>query len=179
MNFGRLSIGFIEEAVIDLDIFVVVGSCRYSREESFTTLNIDIRNHSNLLDSLEQYVKGDLLEGANAYHCEKCSKKVDTVKRMCIKKLPPILAIQLKRFDYDWERECAVKFNDHFEFPRELDMGPYTVSGLAKIEGEQMYTNICVVFYVLRSWQNSNSGFCSLNARVECFLQKEMESTSV
>jgi len=25
---------------------------------------------------LEQYVKGDLLEGANAYHCEKCNKKV-------------------------------------------------------------------------------------------------------
>lgn len=25
---------------------------------------------------MEQYVKGDLLEGANAYHCEKCNKKV-------------------------------------------------------------------------------------------------------
>lgn len=109
---------------------------RYSREESFTTLNIDIRNHSNLLDSLEQYVKGDLLEGANAYHCDKCDRKVDTVKRLCINKLPPVLAIQLKRFDYDWERECAIKFNDYFEFPRVLDMNPYTVQGLAKIEGE-------------------------------------------
>jgi ubiquitin C-terminal hydrolase len=29
-----------------------------------------------LLDSLEQYVKGELLEGADAYHCEKCNKKV-------------------------------------------------------------------------------------------------------
>ena len=89
---------------------------RYSREEPFTALNIDIRNHSNLLDSLEQYVKGDLLEGANAYHCEKCNRKVDTVKRLCIKNLPPVLAIQLKRFDYDWERETAIKFNDYFEF---------------------------------------------------------------
>lgn len=60
---------------------------------------------------------------------------MDTVKRLCIKKLPPILAIQLKRFDYDWERECAIKFNDYFEFPREFDMEPYTVRGLAKIEG--------------------------------------------
>jgi len=50
--------------------------CRYSREEPFTALNIEIRNQQNLLESLEQYVKGDLLEGANAYHCEKCSKKV-------------------------------------------------------------------------------------------------------
>ena len=57
------------------------------------------------------------------------------MKRMCIKKLPPILAIQLKRFDYDWERECAIKFNDYFEFPRDFDMEPYTVQGLAKIEG--------------------------------------------
>lgn len=32
-------------------------------------------------------------------------------------------------------RECAIKFNDYFEFPREFDMEPYTVQGLAKIEG--------------------------------------------
>ena len=30
--------------------------------------------------------------------------QVDTIKRMCIRRLPPMLAIQLKRFDYDWER---------------------------------------------------------------------------
>uniref|UniRef100_A0A8C2ZXL7 Ubiquitin specific peptidase 9 n=1 Tax=Cyclopterus lumpus TaxID=8103 RepID=A0A8C2ZXL7_CYCLU len=41
---------------------------RYECEESFTTLNVDIRNHQNLLDSMEQYVKGDLLEGANNNH---------------------------------------------------------------------------------------------------------------
>jgi hypothetical protein len=33
-------------------------------------------------------------------------------------------------------RECAIKFNDYFEFPREFDMEPYTVQGLAKIEGK-------------------------------------------
>ncbi|XP_047471205.1 probable ubiquitin carboxyl-terminal hydrolase FAF-X isoform X2 [Penaeus chinensis] len=122
---------------------------RYSREETFTVISIDIRNYSNLYDSLEQYVKGDLLEGDNAYLCEKCDKKVDTVKRICLKKLPPILAIQLKRFDYDWERECSIKFNDYFEFPRELDMDPYTVAGLARngelidYDPEDMKTVIC------------------------------------
>ncbi|KAH1013809.1 hypothetical protein HUJ04_002748 [Dendroctonus ponderosae] len=109
---------------------------RYSKEEPFSVISVDIRNHSSLPDSMEQYVKGELLEGADAYHCEKCAKKVVTVKRLCVKKLPPILAIQLKRFEYDFERVCAIKFNDYFEFPRELDMEPYTVSGLAKIEGE-------------------------------------------
>ncbi|KAI4464478.1 ubiquitin carboxyl-terminal hydrolase [Holotrichia oblita] len=109
---------------------------RYSKEEPFSVISVDIRNHSSLQDSMEQYVKGELLEGADAYFCEKCAKKVVTVKRLCVKKLPPILGIQLKRFEYDFERVCAIKFNDYFEFPRDLDMEPYTVSGLAKLEGE-------------------------------------------
>ena len=103
------------------------------------------------MDSLAEYTKGkqydhkfvfiieclgELLETENAYYCERCDKKVDTVKRLCVKKLPPILVIQLKRFDYDFERDAAVKFNDYFEFPRELDMEPYTVAGMAKRENE-------------------------------------------
>lgn len=167
---------------------IVTINFRYSKEEPFSVISVDIRNHSTLFDSLEQYVKGELLEGADAYHCEKCNKKVlyyiwttwhlkfynslilklevssfesfncmsrvwkhsccifnvfancfgkyfqnfcvllqvVTVKRLCVKKLPPILAIQLKRFEYDFERVCAIKFNDYFEFPRDLDMDPYT-----------------------------------------------------
>lgn len=60
---------------------IIFCAVRYECEESFTTLNVDIRNHQNLLDSMEQYVKGDLLEGANAYHCEKCNKKVRTERQ--------------------------------------------------------------------------------------------------
>ena len=52
---------------------------RYSREEPFTALNVDIRNKQHLYESLDAFVKGDLLEGANAYHCEKCDKKVHCV----------------------------------------------------------------------------------------------------
>lgn len=107
---------------------------RYSREESFTLLSVDVKHSTRLSESLEQYVKGDLLEGPNAYHCEKCNKKIDAVKRTCIKKLPLVLAIQLKRFDYDWEREIAVKSNEYFEFPRDIDMEPYTVSGVARLD---------------------------------------------
>ena len=33
-------------------------------------------------------------------------------------------------------RESAIKFNDYFEFSREFDMEPYTVQGVAKIEGK-------------------------------------------
>lgn len=37
---------------------------------------MDIRSHNNLLDSLKEYVKGDLLNNDNAYLCEECNKKV-------------------------------------------------------------------------------------------------------
>lgn len=52
---------------------------RYSKEEPFSVLSVDIRNHSSLTESLEQYVKGELLEGADAYHCDKCDKKVSNI----------------------------------------------------------------------------------------------------
>lgn len=60
------------------------------------------------------------------FNCSKMKFQVVTIKRLCVRKLPPILAIQLKRFEYDYERVCAIKFNDYFEFPRVLDMHPYT-----------------------------------------------------
>lgn len=52
---------------------------RYSKEEPFSVISVDIRNHSTLQDSMEQYVKGELLEGADAYYCEKCARKVSTI----------------------------------------------------------------------------------------------------
>ncbi|VDM30351.1 unnamed protein product [Hydatigera taeniaeformis] len=104
---------------------------RYQQEESFLMIDVDIQNRSTLCESLEEYVKSDLLEGDNAYHCEDCNKKVSARKRMCIKRLPPILVIHLKRFNFDWERHIAIKNNDRFSFPSELDMAPYTVEGVA------------------------------------------------
>lgn len=57
---------------------------RYSKEEPFSVFSVDIRNHSSLTESLEQYVKGELLEGADAYHCDKCDKKVSDTYRVYI-----------------------------------------------------------------------------------------------
>ena len=105
-------------------------NCVYEKEEDFMSVNVQIRNCQTLLQSLEKYVEGDLLEGANAYMCENCGTKRDTVMRTCIKRPPQVLAIQLKRFDFDWERDEPVKFNDYFEFPDNLDIRPYTAEGL-------------------------------------------------
>ena len=112
--------------------------CRYEREQSFMALNLTVKSN-NLLESLSEFVKGELLEGDNAYFCEKCSVKRNTTKRMCIKSLPQTLVIQLKRFHYDWETNRALKFDDYFEFPWILDMGPYTAQGISAKEDRDRF----------------------------------------
>ena len=37
-----------------------------------------------------------MFPGNNAYFCERCDKKVNTVKRLCFQKLPNVLAIQVR-----------------------------------------------------------------------------------
>ena len=83
-----------------------------------------------------QFVKGELLEGDNAYFCEKCHEKRNAIKRMCIRTLPQTLVIQLKRFHYDWETNRALKFDDFFQFPWTIDMGPYTTEGIQRAESD-------------------------------------------
>ena len=106
---------------------------KYEREQTFMALNLTVKS-ANLTESLDQFVRGELLEGDNAYYCEKCNAKRSAVKRMSIRKLPKTLVIQLKRFHYDHETNRAVKFDDYFEFPRNLDMSPYTTEGIRQAE---------------------------------------------
>ena len=87
----------------------------YDREESFLSLSLPVKSKRQLEESLKEFVKGDWLEGDNAYFCEKCKEKRDTLKRTCIKTLPPVLVVHLKRFDYDWEAGRAIKYDDYFE----------------------------------------------------------------
>jgi ubiquitin carboxyl-terminal hydrolase 9/24 len=85
-----------------------------------------VKNKKSILEGLDTFILGDTLEGENAYLCEKCDKKVDTLKRTSIKKLPRYLIIALKRFEFDFDRMVRVKVNDYCEFPIELNMEPYT-----------------------------------------------------
>ena len=73
-----------------------------------------------------------MLEGDNAYKCEKCDLKVDALKRTVVKDLPRFLIVTLKRFEFDLTTLTKVKVNDYCEFPTELDMLPYTQEGMQR-----------------------------------------------
>ncbi|KAF9917165.1 hypothetical protein BX616_001769 [Lobosporangium transversale] len=107
------------------------------REDSFFSIQCEVKNKKSLEESLQLYVQGEILDGDNKYKCSSCDKHVDAIKRACIKELPQNLILHLKRFDYDMDTMRRIKINDHFEFPMRLDMEPYTLDYLARKEQVQ------------------------------------------
>lgn len=99
---------------------------RSERSENFYILSLEVKNKRSIKESLELYVEGEMLEGDNQYMCQTCKKKVDTLKRCCIKELPRNLILHLKRFEFDFDSMTKIKINDYCEFPMVLDMAPYT-----------------------------------------------------
>ena len=84
----------------------------------------------NLLTCLQSFVAPEKLDGPMSvkkgpgYTCSSCGTEGKATKKLSIKRLPPVLCIQLKRF-----RQVAndsKKIEDHISFPLSLDMGPYT-----------------------------------------------------
>ncbi|CAN0410558.1 unnamed protein product, partial [Hapterophycus canaliculatus] len=53
-----------------------------------------------------------VLDGDNQYCCQACDKKVDAVKGLKFERLPYLLSLQLKRFDFDYETFQRIKLND-------------------------------------------------------------------
>lgn len=96
------------------------------REDKFLDLSLAVKGHNSYNDSLEkalrEYVKPDVLTGDNKYHCENCAEKTDAKKGMKLKKIPYVLALQLKRFDLDYSTMQRKKINDRVSFPLEIDL---------------------------------------------------------
>ncbi|KAK4099894.1 ubiquitin carboxyl-terminal hydrolase-like protein [Parathielavia hyrcaniae] len=71
----------------------------------------------------EEYVKSDKCE----YRCHSCGSMQQARRQTSIKRLPNVLSIQLKRFEYKQGRnERAAKIDTPVQFPLQLSMLPYT-----------------------------------------------------
>ena len=76
-------------------------------------------------EALAEYLKTEILDGSNQYNCGSCDQKRDAEKGLKITKLPYLLTIQLKRFDFDYEIMDRVKLSDRVEFPFEADFSEF------------------------------------------------------
>ena len=96
-----------------------------SSTESFTTINLQVKNHKNLKESLNSFFDGEIFDGENMYFCEKCQKKVRAEKKVSIKDLPKYFVFVLNRFEFDYDKMIRNKINNYCEFPKKIDITPF------------------------------------------------------
>lgn len=107
------------------------------RTDKFMDISLTIKNefdnihNKSLVEALKNYLQPEVLSGSNQYSCEKCSKKVDAQKGLKFEKLPPLLTLQLKRFDLDYTTFMRRKIDDRVAFPPVLDLNAFCLPDLA------------------------------------------------
>jgi ubiquitin carboxyl-terminal hydrolase 7 len=73
------------------------------------------------------------MDGENKYFAEGFGLQ-DAKKRVIFESFPQVLHLQLKRFEYDINRDAMMKVNDRYEFPEIWDASPYLSENADKSE---------------------------------------------
>lgn len=90
---------------------------------------------TTLAGCLRRYTKPEKL--GKEYTCKKCAKPThEAVKRLSIRKLPPVLSFQFKRFEHKTvSKSTPQKIDTPVLFPLTINMAPYTTLA-AKLQGK-------------------------------------------
>ncbi|XP_034516880.1 ubiquitin carboxyl-terminal hydrolase 8 isoform X2 [Ailuropoda melanoleuca] len=96
--------------------------------EAFMYLSLPLASTSKctLQDCLRLFSKEEKLTDNNRFYCSHCRTRRDSLKKIEIWKLPPVLLVHLKRFSYDgrWKQ----KLQTSVDFPLEnLDLSQYVI----------------------------------------------------
>ncbi|KAI0058599.1 cysteine proteinase [Artomyces pyxidatus] len=86
---------------------------------------------NTLAGCLKRFTQPEKL-GPKQYSCPKCGKaSQESSKRLSIRKLPPVLSFQFKRFEQkSVEKGTAQKIDAPVRIPASINMAPYTTLGL-------------------------------------------------
>ena len=104
-----------------------------SRTEDFWDIQLNVRGNKSLDDSFKDYIQVETMDGDNKYFAEGYGLQ-DAKKGVIFETFPQVLHLQLKRFEYDWERDALMKINDRYEFPEIFDASPYLAEKADKSE---------------------------------------------
>ncbi|KAH7353142.1 hypothetical protein BKA66DRAFT_277895 [Pyrenochaeta sp. MPI-SDFR-AT-0127] len=104
-----------------------------SRTEDFWDIQLNVSGNKNLDDSFKDYIQVETMDGENKYFAEGFGLQ-DAKKGVIFESFPPVLHLQLKRFEYDFQRDAMMKVNDRYEFPEIWDAAPYLSDGADRSE---------------------------------------------
>jgi ubiquitin carboxyl-terminal hydrolase 7 len=105
-----------------------------SRIEDFWDIQLNVSGNKNLLESFQDYIQVEKMEGENQYFAGDEHKLQDANKGVIFTSFPDVLHLQLKRFEYDIQRDMMMKINDRYEFPDVFDAAPYLIEDADKSE---------------------------------------------
>ena len=100
-----------------------------NRFEDFYNLTLEVKNISNLNDSLQKMSVPEIIDD---FKCSNCNQKVRISKMTSLNKLPNVLVVHLKRFYLNYEVFKTMKINSKYEFPKKLNLKQFCVSELQK-----------------------------------------------
>merc|ERR1719201_507960 len=95
-----------------------------SRKEEWYDIQLAVKGMGGLQKSFRDYIEVETLEGDNQYKAEEHGLQ-DAKKGIVFTRFPPVLNLQLRRFEYDFMRDESVKVNDRFEFPTTINLDEY------------------------------------------------------
>ena len=95
-----------------------------SRLEDYWDLQLNVAGCKSVDESFRDYIQVETLEGDNKYQAEGYGLQ-DAKKGVIFESFPNVLHLQLKRFEYDFQRDAMMKVNDRYEFPDVWDATPY------------------------------------------------------
>ncbi|RKP09509.1 ubiquitin carboxyl-terminal hydrolase 5 [Thamnocephalis sphaerospora] len=95
-----------------------------SRVENYYDIQLNVKGCKTLRDSFADYIAEETLDGDNKYMAEGHGLQ-DAKKGVIFESFPPVLHLQLKRFEYDMMRDMMVKINDRHEFPLEIELDDF------------------------------------------------------
>lgn len=114
------------------------GQGKGAREEPFLKIELMIRGHEQILDSLDELIQGELMDGDNKIMCDVCAQKKAVIRRTCFGNLPNMLVLHLKRFDLDFNTFETVKLNTRMAFSGSLNMMKYSREGFDEEEAKRL-----------------------------------------
>lgn len=98
--------------------------CVSERLEHFYDLALNVKGCADLYESIDKFTEEEVLDGDNQYRAEGHGLQ-DAKRGIRLYSLPPVLHMQLKRFDYNPFTDQTAKVNTRHEFPPVLDLSRY------------------------------------------------------
>ncbi|CZT50859.1 related to human ubiquitin-specific protease [Rhynchosporium secalis] len=104
------------------------------RVEDYWDIQLNVHGNKDIEASFKDYVQVEVMNGENQYFAGDDFKLQDANKGVIFESFPDVLHLQLKRFQYDIDRDAMMKINDRYEFPETFDASAYLADDADKSE---------------------------------------------